>query len=185
LKEQQATGISRLKEIELINKCKKDIGNFKPLYEAHFPQILNYVFQKVSDREMAADITSQVFLKAMLHLRTYRVQAAPFSAWLYKIAYNETMLYFRKSKGERTIVLDEALVDGLKEELDEFPREMILKLIEGMISKLDHDDFELIELRFYQNRSFREIGFILGCSENTVKVRAHRLIRRMTQELLK
>lgn len=182
---QLVTGLSRSEEIELIYRSQKDIRNFKLLYEVHFPRILNYVYQKVNDKDVAYDLTSQVFLKAMTHLVNYKVQAAPFDAWLYKIAYNETMYYFRKTKATRIVVLDESLVNGLKNELEEFPRETILKLIEGMINDLSPDDFELIELRFYQNRSFHEIGFILGCSENTAKVRTHRLIKRMRQRLSK
>lgn len=184
LKEQNATGITRLKEIEIINQSKRDIKHFRPLYDAYFHSILNYVHQKVADKELASDITSQVFLKAMSHIKGYKIKDVPFSAWLYKIAYNETMLFFRKSKNMRSVVLDEELVEGIKEELEEFPKENILKAIEGLLNQLKQDEFELIELRFYGGKSFREIGYILGCTENAAKVRSHRLIQKLKRELL-
>jgi RNA polymerase sigma-70 factor (ECF subfamily) len=184
LKEQSGTGITRLKEIEIINQSKRDVKNFRPLYEAYFHPILNYVYQKVADKELASDITSQVFLKVMSQIKGYKIQDVPFSAWLYKIAYNETMLFFRKSKKMRSVVLDEELVEGIKEELEEFPKENIIRAIEGLLSQLKQNEFELIELRFYGNKSFREIGYILGCTENTAKVRSHRLIQKLKREIL-
>jgi RNA polymerase sigma-70 factor, ECF subfamily len=184
LKEQNPTGISRLREIELINQSKISIDNFRPLYDAHFHPILNYVHQKVANKELAADITSQVFLKAMSQLKGYKISEVPFSAWLFKIAYNETMLHFRKSKKMCSVVLDDDLIEGIGEELEEFPKEKILRSIEGMIGKLTQDEFELIEMRFYRAKSFRDIAYILGCSENTAKVRSHRLIQKLRQDLL-
>ncbi len=184
MKEQNPTGISRLREIELIIQSKISIKNFRPLYEAYFYGILNYVNQKVADTELAADITSQVFLKAMAQLKGYKISEVPFGAWLFKIAYNETMLFFRKTKKMRSVVLDDDLIESIREELEEFPKEKILQLIEGMMGKLRQDEFELIELRFYGEKSFREIGYILGCSENTAKVRSHRLIQKLRQDLL-
>lgn len=185
LEESKITGISRLREIELINRSKEDITQFKTLYEIYYPQILNYIYQKVTDREVAADITSQVFLKAMTNLKKYKIQAAPFSAWLYRIAFNDTMLYFRKSKKTRTVVLDEALLEGIRDELEDFPKEQILTAIEGILDYLKPHEFELIELRYYKGKSFKEIGCILNCSENTAKVRSHRVVKKLKNELLK
>jgi RNA polymerase sigma-70 factor, ECF subfamily len=185
MKGKDTTGISRLKEIEFITLSKKDINNFKPLYEAYFHPILNYIYQKVNDADIAADIASQVFLKAMTGLKKYKIGEFSFGSWLYRIAFNETMLYFRRTKIKRLIVLDDALINGMHEEMFDFSREAILRAVEMMIRKLEATEFELIELRFYKNMSFREIGFIVGCSENTAKVRLHRLIKRLKVELLK
>ncbi len=177
--------IPKLREIEIINQSKEDIKHFRPLYESYFNAILNYVYQKVSDKEVANDITSYVFLKAMTNLNRYKIQSVPFSAWLYKIAFNETMLYFRRSKKMRTISLDNQLIEGMQQEIDAFSMESILKMIEEELGNLSSVEFEIIELRFYQNKSFREIGYILGCTENTAKVKSHRLIKKLKAELSK
>lgn len=177
--------IPKLREIEIINRSKEDIKHFRPLYESYFNAILNYVYQKVSDKEVANDITSYVFLKAMTNLNSYKIQSVPFSAWLYKIAFNETMLYFRKSKKMRTISLDDQLIEGMQQEMDAFSMESILKMIEEELGNLSSIEIEIIELRFYQNKSFREIGYILGCTENTAKVKSHRLIKKLKTELSK
>lgn len=177
--------IPRLKEIEIINKSKADIKDFRPLYEHYFNAILNFVYQKVSDKEVANDITSYVFLKAMTNLNKYKIQSVPFSAWLYKIAFNETMLYFRKSKKMRTISLDDQLIEGMQEEMETFSKESILTSIEEEIGNLNPTEFEIIELRFYQHKSFHEIGYILGCTENSAKVKSHRLMKKLKQIISK
>jgi RNA polymerase sigma-70 factor (ECF subfamily) len=184
LKQSENKALSRLKEIELINRCKENIANFQLLYEANFHSILNYVYQKVLDKELAFDITSEVFLKAMKGIKRYRIQETPFNAWLFRIAYNETMAFFRKSKKMRTVVLDDQLLGNLGDELDEFPKEELLRSIEVTLEKLKPVDFELIELRYYQGSSFRDIGFILSATENSVKVRCHRVIKKLRELLM-
>ena len=83
------------------------------------------------------------------------------------------------------MVLDDDLLKGIHSELEEFPKAALLKSLEKTIKSLKQKDFGLIELRFYQEKSFVDIGFILDCSENTAKVRAHRLIQKLRKELLK
>lgn len=177
--------LSREGEIECIIQCKNDISKFKPLYEAYHHQILNYIYHKVSDMEVASDICSQVFLKAMTGIKKYKIQETPFSAWLYKIAFNEIMMLFRRSKRLHPIILDETIINGLHEELNEFDKEALLTALENLVSKLTKNDLELIELRYYENKSFKDIGVILGCSENTAKVRSHRLMMKLKKELIK
>jgi len=179
------TKLSREEEIECIVQSKKDISNFKPLYGAYYHQILNYIYHKVIDKELASDICSQVFLKAMTAIKKYKIQDTPFSAWLYKIAFNEIMMLFRQSKKLRPVILDEAIIDGLHEEFNEFNKEALLTSVENLVSHLNENDVELIGLRYYENKSFREIGEIISCSENTAKVRSHRLMLKLKKELIK
>lgn len=185
LKDKGDYRISRLKEIELINLCKGDIKHFKPLYECYHHQILNYIYQKVGEKDIAADLTSQVFLNAMTHIGKYKIQAVPFSAWLYRIAYNESMLFFRKSKKMRMVILDENLLKGLESELEKFSKEDILQAMEASLNLMKPSELELIELKFFEGKNYREIGYIIGCTENTAKVRTHRLIKRLRDQLLK
>ena len=66
---------------------------FGVLYEKYFRQIYLFVFRRTDDEDIAADLTSEVFLKAMLSLKNLKFQGVPFSAWLYRIASNEINLH--------------------------------------------------------------------------------------------
>ena len=76
-------------ERELINLAKKNSKYFEPIYKKYHEQIFRFVYQRLNNEDDAADITSQVFLKALLNLEKYEFRGFPFSSWLYRIALNE------------------------------------------------------------------------------------------------
>ena len=90
--------ISNLTEIELIEKSKKDKRFFQPLYEKYYEQVFRLVFSRVQDMDLAGDITSEAFGKALSHLNDYKYQGYPLSAWLARIALNSCYDYFRAQK---------------------------------------------------------------------------------------
>src|SRR5690242_8291867 len=101
----------------LILKSQADSEAFRPLYEKYFKRIFLFVHHRVGDKSLAADITSQVFLKALVNLRKFQFRGLPFSAWLFRIALNECHDFFRKSKRYRTVAIEDYAVEKLHEEL--------------------------------------------------------------------
>jgi RNA polymerase sigma-70 factor (ECF subfamily) len=173
-----------LEEEQLIEAAKRDPERFRPLYQKYFKTIFLFIHHKVDDKEVTADLTSQVFLKALLHLPGYKSQGLPFSAWLYRIATNEVMQYFRSTKQVRKILVDEELLSRLHEETEEPTLEALQTKLETVLPQLSLDEIQLIELRFYDARPFREIAFILNISENTAKVRSHRVVEKLRKKML-
>ena len=167
----------------IIRRSQEDISYFRPLYEAYHHRILNYIFHKVQDKEIAQDLCSQVFMSAMRNIKKYEIRYVSFGAWLYKIAFNETMGYFRKSKKIQSVTIDDEVLEGLGEELEEQDHESVFRLLEAMLGSLQKEDIELIELRFYEHKTFKEIAHILNCSESAAKVRSQRLIGRLREAL--
>ena len=92
-----------VEENEIIEVAKNDPTHFRPLYEKYFKRIFLFTYHRVEDRDIAADLTSQVFLKAMQRLHQFKFRGMPFSSWLYRIAINECTDYFRKTK-EQTMI---------------------------------------------------------------------------------
>lgn len=80
-------------EQKLIEKAKQNSADFSPLYELYYKPIFLFVLRRLSDKELAADVTSQVFLKALQGISKYVSQGVPFSAWLYRIAINEVSMF--------------------------------------------------------------------------------------------
>ena|SRR5689334_5745448 len=104
-------------EEALILKSQTDAEAFRPLYEKYFKRIFLFVHHRVGDKTLASDITSQVFLKALLNLRKFQFRGLPFSAWLFRIALNECHDFFRKNKRHRTVAIEDDVVEKLHEEL--------------------------------------------------------------------
>ena len=143
------------------------------------------MYRRIDDESTAADITSQVFLNALLHLKRYKITKAPFQSWLYHIAHNEVMQFFRRTKYVRKIVIDERLLTELKNEEDASPdyvEQWRSRLVET-INTLPLDEVQLLELRFFEQKPFREIGFILNITENHAKVKTYRLLSKLRQRL--
>ena len=84
-------------EEELIKRAQhRDQEAFAQLYEAYFDKIYRYIFLKIGSEMEAEDMTQQVFLKALESLSSFKWQGKPFSTWLYRIAHNQIVDYFRK-----------------------------------------------------------------------------------------
>ena len=171
-------------EKDLIILAKKNSNYFTPIYKKYHEQIFRFIYQRMSTSDDAADLTSQVFLKALINLKTYEFRGYPFSSWLYRIALNEVNQYYRSTKNKRTISLDEADIKEIIEQTDNIinndKREKLLK----EMSLLKTEKLSLIELRFFEKRSFKEIGEILNITENNAKVRTYRVLDEMKKKML-
>ena len=77
-------------ELSWISSAKKDPERFGPLYKKYHEQIFRYVYQRMDDQDLAFDVTSQVFIKAMNNLHKFEYRGVPFSSWLYRIAKSES-----------------------------------------------------------------------------------------------
>ncbi len=165
-------------EEEIIKAAKEELRAFKPLYEKYHEQIFRFVYQRVTDKEAAYDITSQVFLKAMQNISKYQFRGLPFSSWLYRIARNACHDAFKEEKATRALKAKSEILDDLFEHYDHVKDEQRVALLD-LLADLSEADLELVEMRFFEERSFKEIGEITGMTENNAKVKVYRIIERM------
>jgi RNA polymerase sigma-70 factor (ECF subfamily) len=172
-------------ELAVIARAKTDPNRFSPLYEKYYKAIFLFVYRRVDDEELSGDLTSQVFLKAILNLPRYEYKGVPFSAWLYRIASNEINQHFRQNKTERTISIETEGLERLLGELSETSREPEEKeqiIIESM-NLLNKEEVQYLELRFFEDKSFREIGYIMLVTENNAKVKTYRILDKIKKML--
>ena len=163
-----------------ILRAKEDRKFFAPIYRRYHRQIMKFVYQRTDDVELAADITQQIFLKAMVKLDKYEFRGLPFSSWLFRVAMNELNQHFRKNKKHRAINVDDNILHQMADEIEDtgdleerkgkLPK--VLKLISA-------EDFQYIELRFMENRPFKEIAEILEITENNAKVKTYRILKKL------
>lgn len=170
-------------ERERIIKAKKDISEFDYLYSKYFPRINNYIFHRVKDEAVSNEIVSNVFFKAMKKLsyfRFFQSRKSSFSSWLYRIAMNEINQYFRDRKRETVIQkkVNWNYVKGKEIELD-------YEHLQDQLQKLNSNDQNLITLRFFEKLSYNEIAEILQEKEGTIKVRMHRLLKKIRSKIEK
>lgn len=172
-------------ELIIINAAKLNPERFAPLYNKYYKQIFSYVYQRLDSKDTAFDITGQVFLKALTNLQKYEFKGVPFSSWLYRIAHNEVMQLFRVQKGKRAINADIGDLKNICEENESPFFEEYIPHIKKLIQELKSDDLQLVEMRFFEKRPFKEISEILEITEVNAKVRMYRIIEKLKKSLSK
>ncbi len=175
-------------EQDLVEKAKADPNAFGDLYDVYYSRILGYVVRRTASVPVAQDITSEVFLKALKNIRKFRWRGVPFSAWLYRIANNETARYFRSGKNalvhwdamsEDDAEPSPSAEDELIEAEAELKRHSQYLSLHDNIRKLDIKYQEVITLRYFENKPINEISAILGKREGTVKSLLHRSVAKL------
>ncbi|MEB2774162.1 sigma-70 family RNA polymerase sigma factor [Algoriphagus sp. D3-2-R+10] len=171
----------------LIRQAKSDPTHFRELYDLYFEEIFRFIIRRVREIEISKDITQQVFLKALLGLEKYVYREVPFSSYLYRIAANECNQFFRDSSKVRYVSMDADIQASLITEIEpeESSSETDLSNLSKALEELSIKELLLIELRFFEKKGFKEIGFILNITENLAKVRTYRLLNKIKKVLEK
>jgi len=171
-----------LEENTYVEASKKDPARFEYLYNKYHEQIFRYVWQRMDDKDLAFDVTSQVFMKALANIHKYQFRGVPFASWLYRIAKSEVYQSFKEKKAKRTVNIETSQVYEIIEELEEDCNEALKEELIRRIAELPEQDLQLIELRFFEKHSYREIGEIMDLTENNAKVRAYRVLKKLQKQ---
>lgn len=168
-----------LSENQLIEEARKDPARFGLLYEKYYRQIFVFVFRRTGDEDIAGDIVSDAFLKAMVALPKYEFKGLPFSSWLFRIALNEVNMFYRKDKRERNVSLEQSDLKNIITEAGEENTAEADRIVMQLLSSLTAEEMQFIELRFFEKRAFAEVAEILGITENNAKVRTYRILDKL------
>ena len=166
-------------ELEQIKAAAKNPKHFDVLYEKYFKSIYVFIYRRTDDEELAADITSQVFLRALINIKKYKFRGLPFSSWLFRIAFNEVNMFYRKESINRIVSIEKVGMNQIVEETDEQKNEESLQKVTNALSHLKTNEVEIIELRYFEKRSFAEVGEIICITENNAKVKVYRIIDKL------
>ena len=159
----------------LVEAAQKDPAKFGDLYELHFDRIYAFVARRVRDRDIAEELTSEVFHKALANLRNYEWRGAPFAAWLIRIAAHAVADQSTRAAREVPSADDppERGVTPDMEAIEE--RVRLFRLVDQLPGDQRHVIFE----RFVEQRSIREIAQQLGRTEGAVKQLQFRALRNL------
>jgi RNA polymerase sigma-70 factor (ECF subfamily) len=168
-----------LNEKELLKQIKRDPQAFSLIYDDHYNSIFSYVFRRLGNYDIAKDVAAETFLKAYQKIGMFEWRNVPISAWLFRIASNEINLYFRHSKYAPACLDDTNLHSHLPYEegieTEKAAMEKALRenqeflTIHKELLRLDVKYQEVIALRFFEEKSIKEISTILSKKEGTVK----------------
>lgn len=166
-------------ETSLIRRAQSgDAGAFGRLYDAGVDRIYRYIFFRVTDLEIAEDLTSEVFLKAWENLHRYR-PGGPFIAWLYTIARNTVIDHYRTRK--QSVSLDETVIklDPHLEEKVDLQDEV--ETLKRAMQHLTDQQREVLTLRFLVELDTRQIAGRMRKSEGAVRALQMRALQALAK----
>ena len=166
---------------------------FDVLLNRYKKSIHSYIFYIVRNNDLTEDIFQETFLKVIMTIKQGRyTDNGKFKAWITRIAHNLVIDNFRQERNENTISNDEVEVDLLNDMKlcdsnveDNMVQEQVFSDIKKLVKHLPDNQREVLEMRYYQDMSFKEIADITGVSINTALGRMRYAIlnmRRMADE---
>lgn len=177
-------------EFRIIEQAKKNIDAFKPLYNKYYDEIKRcientlYARYSIKNEDICKDITASVFETALRKLHQYQtIHGTPFKSWLYRIMQNEINGYVRKiiihAKHQKKMEQYFPKYDEISVFTSSSIQEVKLNYLKKYIPKLANTDQLLIQYRFFNNYSYKQIAQLMGLSENSLRTRMTRLLKKL------
>ncbi|MBM3156044.1 MAG: sigma-70 family RNA polymerase sigma factor [Chloroflexi bacterium] len=162
-----------------------DIESFGELYGIYLDRIYRYVFYQVNNKTTAEDLTEEIFLKAWEGIGKFKWKGPPFLAWLYRIARNHIIDYFRTSRQQQP--LDEELVGDDDNPEQEAGDKQTQRMLSRAIFSLPEQQRQIILLKFIDGLENCEIARILKKSQGAIRITQMRALdtlrRRLNKEM--
>ena len=158
-----------------------DADAFGALYDRFQPEIVRYLTYRLRNAEAAEDLAQQVFLKAWQAIPRYEDRGVPFKAWLYRMAHNQMVDYFRSRRPTTDLEGVDLPVESEAEQ-----RMLVQEThdqLRDALGRLSEDHREVLTLRFLLEKSAREAGEIMGRKEVTIRGLQMRALQALRREI--
>lgn len=163
----------------VVSSQNGDSDAFTLLYEEYLTSIYRFCIFRLPSQEIAEDITSEVFLTVWKNIKLYKkTESIPFSAWVFRIAQNKIIDFFRKNHETCELLEDLFVVDenseNSRKEVENF---YLRKELQKALSHIPESQAESLILKYFSDLDNKEIAQIMGKSETAVRILQSRGIK--------
>ena len=155
------------------------------IYDRYAESIYRYAYRYVGDANLAEDLTSEVFLKLLQVLGTTRAPREQLQGWLYRVARNLAVDWFRQQAKGVPYSLNEEVTPGGDSPATRLEEQQLHQDLREAINKLTPSQQQVIVLRFGEGRKISEVARLMGKSEGSIKVMQYRAMKRLRKLLEK
>ena len=174
----------------LIKKIQKhgDKKAADELISAYYKEIYAFVYRQVGEMQLSMDLTQEIFISVLRSIDGYTPKKSTFKTWIYRIASNKIVDYFRSANYKYSsliIDIEECeffLSDGGNMEM-EIENKALVRKVMYYISLCDCEVQQILRLKFFSDKTFREISEILSLSENTVKTKYYKALKNLRKDV--
>jgi RNA polymerase sigma-70 factor (ECF subfamily) len=139
------------------------------IYDRYQRSIFRYLYYRVGDQQTAEDLTSEVFLRMIEKISLYQEQRTSFQAWLFQIARNLSIDYYRKMKARNTTTLEEDHPEMGEQPLELINRELTSEKLYQALVELPENQRDVIVMRFVVGMPIVEVAETLHKTEDSIK----------------
>jgi RNA polymerase sigma-70 factor (ECF subfamily) len=173
-------------DLRLIRRIQKkgDRDAADTLIRKYYDEIYRYIFRQTGNKETAMDLTQNIFISMLGTILRYDEKKAGFRTWLYKIATNKTVDYFRSKAGELTYAIDPDELE-LPDEAD-FTKRIEQKNFADKamqyVNALPAEAQQIFRLKIYGDYTLIQIAESMSMPESSVKSKYYRLLNTLRKE---
>ena len=170
-------------ELFAVKQCQAgQLEAFTLIYDSYAERVYKFLYFKTFHRESAEDLTSQTFIKALEHVKSFDPERGQIVSWLYRIAQNTFIDHYRRERPTNDI--DEVWGLASHEDVAEVVanREALGK-VEQYLALLSPEERELILMRVWQGLSYQEIAEVTGRSEASLKMASSRALKKLRESI--
>lgn len=181
-----AMALSNLSEKALLEGAASfDERALGELYDRYEARIYSYIYRRTGNESLAEDLTAQVFLKMLEAIRSDKGWHSSFSGWLYRIAHNAVIDYYRQRDRQQQVSLEDTLTTTASDHNPVVMAEASLdaQRLRMAIGRLTEEQSEVITLRFLEGYSISEVAEMLDKSEGSIKALQYRAVTTLRQLL--
>ena len=168
----------------LANRMKKgDRKAAEKLYEELFPKVYGFFFSRTGKKEIAEDLSQNIFIKLIEKIKIYDTKKGSFTVWFWHMARNMLIDYYRSKKEHPFSNFEDDTVEAfMVMETPDFEQRLQYNKVKGFMGTLASHERQLFELRYIADMPFKEISVIMAKSEASLSVAAYRIRNKIQKE---
>jgi len=151
------------------------------LFERYNKRIFNFLARMTMDRDLAEDLTQNVFVRILKYRTSYR-DGLRFQSWIYQVARNVFSDHYQAHKNRRSDFVD---VDKVSDSLSDYNETEDMdereKILHRSLAKLTDEQRELLVLTRFQQMKYEEVAQIMDTTVANIKVKVHRAIAKLKE----
>jgi RNA polymerase sigma-70 factor (ECF subfamily) len=169
--------------LELVQRAQAGNADaFGELYDRYVDTVFRYISYRVGSRQVAEDLTSETFLRALRRIGSFTWQGRDVGAWFVTIARNLVADHYKSSRYRLEVTTDDVTESGARLDAADSPEGAVLesmtnKVLLEAVRQLNAEQQECIALRFLQGLSVAETAKVMGKNDGAIKALQYRAVR--------
>lgn len=173
-------------ERNLLERAKQfEAGALEALYDRYAARVYAYIYRRVSDAQLAEDLTGDVFVRVIQAIQSERFWHTSFQAWLFRIAHNRVIDHYRRRPETPELRLNEGFAATEDDPASVVSDRLSHQQLGTAIRRLTSDQQHVLALRFGEEMTAREVAEVVGKSVGAVEALQHRALTALRRVLKK